>query len=115
MTIKDLVLEKELRLKDVLRAVGVHNSSLWLARLTENIVLLTVPCLLISVLLKVSKKKSQKESVSKHKASTPECSAYLFLICRYNKLQSQHASQLMKMKGVHAQCFGINAIANHDR
>lgn len=60
MTIKDLVLEKELRLKDVLRAVGVHNSSLWLARLTENIVLLTVPCLLISVLLKVSKKKVPK-------------------------------------------------------
>uniref|UniRef100_A0A3P8V611 P-type phospholipid transporter n=1 Tax=Cynoglossus semilaevis TaxID=244447 RepID=A0A3P8V611_CYNSE len=55
MTIKDLVLEKELRLKDVLRAVGVHNSSLWLARLTENIVLLTVPCLLISVLLKYGK------------------------------------------------------------
>lgn len=55
MTIKSLVLEKELRLKEVLRAVGVQNGALWSARFTENIVLLTVPCVLISVMLKVSK------------------------------------------------------------
>uniref|UniRef100_A0AAQ6A9B3 ABC transporter domain-containing protein n=1 Tax=Amphiprion ocellaris TaxID=80972 RepID=A0AAQ6A9B3_AMPOC len=44
MTIKSLVLEKELRLKEVLRAVGFQNGTLWSARFAENIVLLTVPC-----------------------------------------------------------------------
>uniref|UniRef100_A0A8C2X200 P-type phospholipid transporter n=1 Tax=Cyclopterus lumpus TaxID=8103 RepID=A0A8C2X200_CYCLU len=55
MTIKDLVLEKELRLKEVLRVVGVQNGPLWSARFTENIVLLTVPCALMSVLVKYGK------------------------------------------------------------
>ncbi|XP_069561182.1 phospholipid-transporting ATPase ABCA1 [Brachyistius frenatus] len=52
MTIKDLVLEKELRLKEVLRAVGIQNGALWSARFTENIVLFTVPCVLLSVMIK---------------------------------------------------------------
>ncbi|GLD53697.1 ATP-binding cassette sub-family A member 1-like isoform X1, partial [Lates japonicus] len=55
MTIKGLVLEKELRLKEVLRAVGIQNGALWSSRFTENIVLLTVPCLLISVMVKYGK------------------------------------------------------------
>ena len=54
MTIKGLVLEKELRLKEVLRAVGVQNSALWFAWFAENCILLTVPCALISVMVKVS-------------------------------------------------------------
>uniref|UniRef100_UPI003AADC61F phospholipid-transporting ATPase ABCA1-like n=1 Tax=Centroberyx gerrardi TaxID=166262 RepID=UPI003AADC61F len=55
MTIKGLVLEKEVRLKEVLRAVGFQNAALWLARFAENIVLLTVPCALISVMVKYGK------------------------------------------------------------
>uniref|UniRef100_A0A4W6E0C7 P-type phospholipid transporter n=1 Tax=Lates calcarifer TaxID=8187 RepID=A0A4W6E0C7_LATCA len=55
MTIKGLVLEKELWLKEVLRAVGIQNGALWSSRFTENIVLLTVPCLLISVMVKYGK------------------------------------------------------------
>uniref|UniRef100_A0A8C6KAE5 ABC transporter domain-containing protein n=1 Tax=Nothobranchius furzeri TaxID=105023 RepID=A0A8C6KAE5_NOTFU len=55
MIIKSLVLEKELRLKEVLRAVGVQNSALWSARFTENIVLLMVPCALMSVMVKYGK------------------------------------------------------------
>ncbi|XP_067379656.1 phospholipid-transporting ATPase ABCA1-like isoform X3 [Channa argus] len=55
MTIKGLVLEKELRLKEVLRVVGIQNGALWSARFAENIVLLTVPCGLISVLVKYGK------------------------------------------------------------
>ncbi|XP_041634758.1 phospholipid-transporting ATPase ABCA1-like isoform X2 [Cheilinus undulatus] len=55
MNIKDLVLEKELRLKEVLRAVGIQNGALWSARFTENIVLLTVPCALISIMVKYGK------------------------------------------------------------
>ncbi|XP_030636239.1 phospholipid-transporting ATPase ABCA1 [Chanos chanos] len=51
-TIKSLVLEKELRLKEVLRAVGVRNSALWLAGFMENLILLTVPCALITVMVK---------------------------------------------------------------
>ncbi|XP_062865086.1 phospholipid-transporting ATPase ABCA1 [Trichomycterus rosablanca] len=50
--IKGLVLEKELRLKEVLRAVGVRNGTLWFAWFTENMVLLAVPCALISVMVK---------------------------------------------------------------
>lgn len=56
MTIKGLVLEKELRLKEVLRAVGVQNSALWFSVFTENIVLLAIPCALISIMVKVSRK-----------------------------------------------------------
>ncbi|KAM9836585.1 phospholipid-transporting ATPase ABCA1 [Aulostomus maculatus] len=52
MTIKGLVLEKELRLKEVLRAIGVQNGALWFAGFTENTVLLAVPCALLSVILK---------------------------------------------------------------
>ncbi|XP_061566340.1 phospholipid-transporting ATPase ABCA1-like [Cololabis saira] len=55
MTIKGLVWEKELRLKEVLRAVGIQNGALWSARFIENIVLLTVPCVLISVMVKYGK------------------------------------------------------------
>lgn len=54
MNIKSLVLEKELRLKEVLRAVGVQNWALWASRFTENLALLVVPCGLISILVKVS-------------------------------------------------------------
>uniref|UniRef100_A0A8B9RF54 ABC transporter domain-containing protein n=1 Tax=Astyanax mexicanus TaxID=7994 RepID=A0A8B9RF54_ASTMX len=53
--IKGLVLEKELRLKEVLRVVGVQNGPLWLAWFTENMVLLSVPCALISVMVKYGK------------------------------------------------------------
>lgn len=56
MTIKDVVLEKELRLKEVLRAVGIQNGALWFSRFTENILLLAVPCALMSVMLKVGGK-----------------------------------------------------------
>lgn len=68
MTIKGLVLEKELRLKEVLRAVGVQNGALWFSVLTENIVLLVVPCALISVMVKVSRKESldEKHPNTKH-------------------------------------------------
>jgi len=69
MNIKDLVLEKELRLKEVLRVVGVQNGPLWSARFTENIVLLAIPCALLSVMLKVSRKGlTQRIKVSKHKS-----------------------------------------------
>lgn len=53
-TIKGLVLEKELRLKEVLRVVGVRNGALWFSWFMENIVLLMVPCAVISIMLKVS-------------------------------------------------------------
>ena len=68
MIIKGLVLEKELRLKEVLRAVGVQNGALWSSRLTENIVLLAIPCGLISIMLKVSREesKSGKYQNTKH-------------------------------------------------
>lgn len=56
MIIKTLVLEKELRLKEVLRAIGVQNGPLWLARFTESMVLLSIPCALLSVMLKVGRK-----------------------------------------------------------
>ncbi|CAL8327347.1 unnamed protein product [Lota lota] len=52
MTVKSLVLEKELGLKEVLRAAGVPNSALWCAWFTENMALLLVPCVLLSVMLK---------------------------------------------------------------
>lgn len=66
MTIKGLVYEKEMRLKEVLRAAGIQNGALWSSRFTENIVLLTVPCLLMSVMIKVSGKEACK--MLKHKA-----------------------------------------------
>lgn len=77
MTIKSLVLEKELRLKEVLRAVGIQNGALWAARFTENIVLLTVPCVLISVMVKVSGKESLNSKYVKHKAESMETTVVL--------------------------------------
>ncbi len=53
-TIKGLVLEKERRLKEVLRVVGVQNSSMWFCWFIENMVLMTIPCALISLMVKVS-------------------------------------------------------------
>lgn len=64
-TIKGLVLEKERRLKEVLRVVGVRNGALWFSWFTENIVLLTVPCALISVLVKVSVAVDGSRSIKK--------------------------------------------------
>uniref|UniRef100_A0A8C5F8I5 ABC transporter domain-containing protein n=1 Tax=Gadus morhua TaxID=8049 RepID=A0A8C5F8I5_GADMO len=52
MAVKSLVLEKELGLKEVLRSTGVPNGALWCAWFTENMTLLLVPCLLLSVMLK---------------------------------------------------------------
>lgn len=77
MTIKSLVLEKELRLKEVLRAVGIQNGALWASRFTENIVLLTVPCVLISVMVKVSGKESLNRKYLKHKAYSMEITVIL--------------------------------------
>ncbi|XP_052003577.1 phospholipid-transporting ATPase ABCA1-like [Xyrauchen texanus] len=54
-TIKGLVLEKELRLKEVLRVVGVRNSAIWFCWFIENMVLLTIPCAFISVMVKYGK------------------------------------------------------------
>uniref|UniRef100_A0A3P8YQ17 ABC transporter domain-containing protein n=1 Tax=Esox lucius TaxID=8010 RepID=A0A3P8YQ17_ESOLU len=51
MTIKGLVLEKELRLKEVQRAVGVQNGAIWFAWFTENFVL----ALLLTLILKYGK------------------------------------------------------------
>ncbi|XP_072526701.1 phospholipid-transporting ATPase ABCA1-like [Salminus brasiliensis] len=53
--IKGLVLEKELRLKEVLRAVGVQNGPLWFSWFIENMVLLAIPCIVISVMVKYGK------------------------------------------------------------
>uniref|UniRef100_A0A3P8YPP7 P-type phospholipid transporter n=1 Tax=Esox lucius TaxID=8010 RepID=A0A3P8YPP7_ESOLU len=55
MTIKGLVLEKELRLKEVQRAVGVQNGAIWFAWFTENFVLLLLPCTFMCVMLKYGK------------------------------------------------------------
>ncbi|RXN37775.1 ATP-binding cassette sub-family A member 1-like protein [Labeo rohita] len=54
LIIKNLVLEKELRLKEVLRVVGVRNSSMWFCWFIENMILLAIPCALISVLVKLA-------------------------------------------------------------
>lgn len=62
-TIKGLVLEKELRLKEILRVVGVRNGALWFSWFTENIVLLTMPCALISIMLKVSVAIDESQSI----------------------------------------------------
>lgn len=62
-TIKGLVLEKETRLKEVLRAVGARNGPLWFAWFIENMVLLTIPCALISVMIKVSQSGSHSGSL----------------------------------------------------
>lgn len=80
MSIKSLVLEKELRLKEVLRAVGIQNWALWASRFTENIVLLMVPCAFISVMVKVSGDALREES--KHKASRRAFRGWFQLIRR---------------------------------
>ncbi|XP_078532688.1 phospholipid-transporting ATPase ABCA1-like isoform X3 [Lissotriton helveticus] len=52
MIIKGLVHEKELRLKEVMRMVGVKNSIIWLTWFMDNMALLIVSSALLSILIK---------------------------------------------------------------
>ncbi|XP_069482200.1 phospholipid-transporting ATPase ABCA1-like isoform X2 [Ambystoma mexicanum] len=52
MIIKGLVHEKEMRLKEVMRMVGVKNSIIWLTWFLDNMALLLVSSALLSVLVK---------------------------------------------------------------
>lgn len=86
MSIKTLVLEKEMRLKEVLRAMGIRNGALWAARFTENLALLAVPCALISVMVKVSRGGSPGGSDTKHSMGNDRrcvrCGVLLPLVAR---------------------------------
>ncbi|KAJ3584861.1 hypothetical protein NHX12_013584 [Muraenolepis orangiensis] len=69
-TIKSLVLEKERGLKEVLRAVGVTNGALWCAWFTENMTMLLVPSVLLSVMLKVSTEDGAGEEATPSTSNT---------------------------------------------
>lgn len=77
MNIKTLVLEKELRLKEVLRAVGIQNGALWAASFTENFALLTIPCAFISVMVKVSGEGSPEGSDAKHRMGNDDTVVFI--------------------------------------
>ncbi|TRY85186.1 hypothetical protein DNTS_030944 [Danionella cerebrum] len=51
--IKAIVLEKERRLKEVLRAVGVRNSAMWISHFVDQMLVLSFPCAGIAIIAKV--------------------------------------------------------------
>lgn len=91
-TIKGLVLEKELRLKEVLRVVGVRNGALWFSWFTENIALLMVPCALISIMLKVSVSADGSQSIKRRIPIKPN---HLPINDSVKELINQHCPQSM--------------------
>lgn len=97
MSIKSLVLEKELRLKEVLRAVGIPNGALWAARFTENLALLTLPCALLSVMVKVSGEGSPqantKHSRCNEDAGQPVCAIWRPLVVRIQTARDEGCIQ----------------------
>ncbi|KAK2865759.1 hypothetical protein Q7C36_001815 [Tachysurus vachellii] len=98
-TIKGLVLEKELRLKEVLRVVGVRNGALWFSWFTENIVLLTVPCALISIMVKYGK-------VLRY--SDPSVIfVFLMVFCLATVMQSFFISVFFSRANLAAACGGL--------
>lgn len=87
MSIKTLVLEKELRLQEVLRAVGIGNGALWAARFIENYSLLTIPCALISILVKVSGRFPGGSNTKRSWVTTSRCARLGTLWWRGYRLQ----------------------------
>lgn len=98
MSIKTLVLEKELRLKEVLRAAGISNGALWAARFIENYALLVLPCVLISILVKVSPEGPPEAGTQSVHGSTWLLSA-LNAIARWRSESAvSHTQPLIKAK-----------------
>jgi len=56
MLIKSIVLEKELRLKEVMRVMGCGNSVIWTAWFLDSFVMMSVSCLILSFILKVKRR-----------------------------------------------------------
>uniref|UniRef100_A0A3B4E2I9 P-type phospholipid transporter n=1 Tax=Pygocentrus nattereri TaxID=42514 RepID=A0A3B4E2I9_PYGNA len=98
-TIKGLVLEKEMRLKEVLRVVGVRNGPLWFAWFTENMVLLTIPCALISVMVKYGK-------VLKYSDPTV-IFVFLMVFCMATVMQCFFISVFFSRANLAAACGGL--------
>ncbi len=55
MIVKSVVLEKEFRLKEVMKVMGCSNSVIWTAWFVDNLAVMTVSSIILSLILKVSK------------------------------------------------------------
>lgn len=64
MTVKSIVLEKELRLKETLKAMGVTNGVLWYTWFIDSFFMMTVSTALLTWIIMVrGRKRREKESL----------------------------------------------------
>lgn len=56
MTVKGIVLEKELRLKETLKAMGVSNGVLWCTNFIDSFIMMTASTALLTSIIMVREK-----------------------------------------------------------
>lgn len=57
MTVKGIVLEKELRLKETLKAMGVNNEVIWYTNFIDSFLMMTMSTALLTIIVMVSGEK----------------------------------------------------------
>lgn len=55
MTVKSIVLEKELRLKETLKAMGVSNGVIWSTNFIDSFIMMTASTVLLTAIVMVRK------------------------------------------------------------
>lgn len=63
MTVKSIVLEKELRLKETLKAMGVDNGVMWYTCFIDSFVMMTASTALLTSIIMVRGSGKEKEAV----------------------------------------------------
>lgn len=61
MTVKSIVLEKELRLKETLKAMGVANGVLWCTNFIDSFIMMTASTVLLTAIVMVRKAAAVRE------------------------------------------------------
>lgn len=63
MTVKSIVLEKELRLKETLKAMGVGNGVIWSTNFIDSFIMMTASTVLLTAIVMVRKPAAQGRNV----------------------------------------------------
>lgn len=53
MTVKSIVLEKEMRLKETLKVMGVHNGVIWYTYFIDSLIMMTLSTALLTAIIMV--------------------------------------------------------------
>lgn len=78
--IKGVVYEKEARLKETMRIMGLNNGTLWLSWFISSIIPLLISASLLVVLLKVGAATETHTYMCRHFVIKKECQLLMFLL-----------------------------------